>query len=57
MVARGPRHGAEASSSHAGPPASGEERVDVPPPTSPTLKRSSSRGRSSAITTPRSTRC
>jgi hypothetical protein len=32
MVAGGRRHGAEASSSHAGPPSSGEERVDVPPP-------------------------
>jgi hypothetical protein len=32
MVAGGWRHGVEASSSHAGHPASGEERVDVPPP-------------------------
>jgi hypothetical protein len=32
MVAGGRRHGAEASSSRAGPPASGEECVDVPPP-------------------------
>jgi hypothetical protein len=32
MVAGGPRHGAEASLSRAGPPASGEERVDAPPP-------------------------
>jgi hypothetical protein len=32
MVARGPRHCAEASSFHAGPPASGEERVDALPP-------------------------
>jgi hypothetical protein len=32
MVAGGPRHGAEASSSRAGPPAPGEERVDAPPP-------------------------
>jgi hypothetical protein len=32
MVAGGPRHGAEASSSHVGPPSSGEERVDAPPP-------------------------
>jgi hypothetical protein len=32
MVAGGPRHGAEASSSRAGPPASGEERVNAPPP-------------------------
>jgi hypothetical protein len=30
MVAGGPRHGAEASSSRADPPASGEERVDAP---------------------------
>jgi hypothetical protein len=30
MVAGGPGHGAEASSSRAGPPASGEERVDEP---------------------------
>jgi hypothetical protein len=32
MVARGLRHGAEASSSRAGPPASGEERVNAPLP-------------------------
>jgi hypothetical protein len=32
MVAGGPRHGAEASSSRAGSPAPGEERVDAPPP-------------------------
>jgi hypothetical protein len=56
MVARGWRHGAEASSSHAGPPASGEERVDAPP-TSPTPKRSSSCERSSVIMAPRSTGC
>jgi hypothetical protein len=31
MVAGGRGHGAEASSSRAGPPASGEERVDEPP--------------------------
>jgi hypothetical protein len=31
MVVGGLRHGAEASSSRAGPPASGEERVDAPP--------------------------
>jgi hypothetical protein len=31
MVAGGQRHGAEASSSRAGPPASGEERIDEPP--------------------------
>jgi hypothetical protein len=31
MVAGGPRHGTEASSSRAGPPASGEKRVDAPP--------------------------
>jgi hypothetical protein len=31
MVAGGPRHGAEASSSRVGPPASGEERADAPP--------------------------
>jgi hypothetical protein len=31
MVAGGRRHGAEASSSHADPPASGGERVDAPP--------------------------
>jgi hypothetical protein len=55
MVAGGPRHGAEASSSRAGPPDSGEERVDAPPPTSPTPKRSSSCGRSSVTTAPRST--
>jgi hypothetical protein len=63
MVAGGSRHGAEASSSRAGRPASsdpavslgqGQERVDAPPPTSPTPKRSSSCGRSSAATTPRS---
>jgi hypothetical protein len=57
MVAGGRRHGAEASSSRVGPPASGEERVDAPPPTSPTPRRSGSYGRSSAITTPRSTGC
>jgi hypothetical protein len=32
MVAGGSRRGAEASSSHAGPPDSGKERVDEPPP-------------------------
>jgi hypothetical protein len=32
MVAGGRRHGAEASSSRTGPPASGEERVNAPPP-------------------------
>jgi hypothetical protein len=32
MVAGGPRHGVEASSSCAGPPASGEEHADAPPP-------------------------
>jgi hypothetical protein len=32
MVAGGPRHGTEASSSRAGPPFEGEERVDAPPP-------------------------
>jgi hypothetical protein len=32
MVAGGPRHGAEASSSRVGPPSSGEERADVPSP-------------------------
>jgi hypothetical protein len=32
MVTGGRRHGAEASSSRAGPPALGEERVDEPPP-------------------------
>jgi hypothetical protein len=32
MVAGGPRRGVEASSSRAGPPASGEERVDELPP-------------------------
>jgi hypothetical protein len=32
MMAGGSRCGAEASSSRAGPPASGEERVDEPPP-------------------------
>jgi hypothetical protein len=57
MVAGGPGHGAKASSSHDDPPASGKERVDAPPPTSPTPKRSSSYGRSSAITAPRSTGC
>jgi hypothetical protein len=55
MVAGGSRRGAEASSSRAGPPASGEGRVDEPPPSSPTPRRSSNCGRSSAITTPRST--
>jgi hypothetical protein len=50
MVAGGPRHGAEASPSRADPPASGEERVDALPPTSPTPRRSSSCGRSSVIT-------
>jgi hypothetical protein len=55
MVAGGPRHGTEASSSRAGPPASGEKRVDAPPPTSPMPKRSSSCGRSSVTTALRST--
>jgi hypothetical protein len=55
MVAGGSRRGVEASSSHAGPPASGEERVDEPPPSSPTPRRSSNCGRSSVITAPRST--
>jgi hypothetical protein len=55
MVAGGSRHGAEASSSRAGPPTSGEERVDEPPPSSPMPRRSSNYGRSSAITAPRST--
>jgi hypothetical protein len=64
IVAGGSRHGAEASSSCAGrlapsDPAVGlgqrQERVDAPPPTSPTPKRSSSCGRSSAATTPHST--
>jgi hypothetical protein len=32
MVAGGSRRGAKASASRAGPPASGEERVDEPPP-------------------------
>jgi hypothetical protein len=32
MVTGGQRHGAEASSSRASPPASGGERVDEPPP-------------------------
>jgi hypothetical protein len=31
MVAEGRGHGAEASSSRVGPPASGEERIDEPP--------------------------
>jgi hypothetical protein len=31
MVAGGPRHGTEASSSRVGPAASGEERVNAPP--------------------------
>jgi hypothetical protein len=35
MVTGGRRHGAEASSSCAGPLASGEERVDEPPHTPP----------------------
>jgi hypothetical protein len=64
MVAGSSRHGAEASSSRADCPASsdpavslwqGQEWVDAPAPTSPTPKRSSSCGRSSAATTPRST--
>jgi hypothetical protein len=55
MVAGGPRHDAEASSSPAAPPAPGEEHVDAPPPTSPTPKRSISCGRNSATTAPRST--
>jgi hypothetical protein len=54
MVAGGPRHGAEASSSRAATLALGEECVDAPP-TSPTPKRSSGCGRSSAITAPHST--
>jgi hypothetical protein len=32
LVAGGSRRGVEASSSHAAPPGSGEERVDEPPP-------------------------
>jgi hypothetical protein len=64
VVAGSSRHGAEASSSRAGRPASsdpaaslgqGQERVDAPPLTSSTPKRSSSCGRSSATTAPRST--
>jgi hypothetical protein len=64
MVAGRSRYGAEASSSHVGLPASGDpamslgqgqERVDARPPTSSTLRRSSSYGRSSATTAPCST--
>jgi hypothetical protein len=56
MVAEGRRHGTEASSSRAGLPSSGEERVDAPPPpTSPTPRMSSSCGRSCAATALRST--
>jgi hypothetical protein len=57
MVAGGSRRGIEASSSYVAPPGSGEERVDEPPPSSPTPRRSSNYGRSSAITAPRSTGC
>jgi hypothetical protein len=58
MVTGGRRHGAEDSSSRAGPPAWGEVRVDVPPPpTSPTPRRRRNYWRSSAITVPHSTGC
>jgi hypothetical protein len=64
MVAGGSRYSAEASSSRAGLPTSGgpvaspeqgQECIDAPPPTSPTLRRSSIYGRSCATTAPRST--
>jgi hypothetical protein len=66
MVAASSGHGAEASSSRAGrlapsdpaaSPGQGQERVDAPPLTSPTRKRSNICGRSSAATTLRSTGC
>jgi hypothetical protein len=55
MVAEGRGHGAEASSSRAGPLHRARSASTSRPPTLPTPRRSSNCGRSSAITAPRST--